>query len=259
MSEFVCARIEIEETAATIGAERKYLSQAVGAIRTARLEIERQIRRDQFFLTSMEPYEPQPDSGRVIHRMCKASAAAGVGPMAAVAGTIAQEALEAMVGAGCAHGWVDNGGDVALVLDEPITMEIFSDPAKNTAYALELPATEVPKGVCTSSGTLGHSISFGNADAVVVMAEDAVLADALATAVGNRVKSAADLATCFDDFRATSGFLGGVAMCSGSVSTFGRVPRIIEVEHSPERLTVHSKMSSKRYVGTNAEQPEVRA
>ena len=259
MSEFVCARIEVQETAATIGAKREFLSPAVQAIKAARAEIERQIRKDRFFLTTLEPYVPPDDSGQVIQRMCTASKVAGVGPMATVAGTIAQEALEAMIAVGCTHGWVENGGDIALVLDEPATLEIFSEPGSASAFALELDQTRGPLGVCTSSGRLGHSISFGNADVATVIAEDAVLADALATAVGNRVKLASDLGTCFDDFASVPGFVGGLAMFEGSVATRGRVPQLVEVEHNPDRLTVHTRMSSNKFVGTPINRSEVGA
>jgi ApbE superfamily uncharacterized protein (UPF0280 family) len=179
--------------------------------------------------------------------------------MATVAGTIAQEALEAMVAAGCVHGWVDNGGDVAALLEEPTTVEVFSEPGSKSAYALELDPTGAPIGVCTSSGRLGHSISFGNADVAVVIAEDAVLADALATAVANRVRSPDDLANCFDGFASIPGMIGGLTMCDGSVATCGRIPKLIEVDHNPERMTIHSKMSSSKFIGHEEQRSEVRS
>jgi len=258
MSEFVLAKVEIEETAATIAAARNYIEPAVVAIKAARAEIERKIRRDDFFLTTLEPYSPTDDDGRVIRRMCEASRIAGVGPMATVAGTIAQEAMEAMASEGCTHGWVDNGGDIALLLESAGTVEIFSEPGSSSACALELEPTETIIGICTSSGRLGHSISFGNSDAAVAIADNAILADALATAIGNRVACADSLKTCFDPFREIEGFIAGLAMMDGSVSIHGRLPRIIEIDHSPERLTTHSKMSAPRFIGLHDSIPEVR-
>jgi len=258
MSEFVLAKVEIEETAATIAADRKFLASAVEAIRSTRSQIERHIRQDRFFLTTLEPYDPEPSSERVIRRMCAASAAAGVGPMATIAGVIAQEALEAMVSKGCRHGWVDNGGDIALILEKPATLEIFSDLESRNACALELEPTDEIIGVCTSSGTLGHSVSFGNADVALAIADDAVLADALATAIGNTVTDKESLSTCFDRFKGVDGFRAGLAMIEGSSSMYGKVPRIVEVEHNPERLTTHGKMSSARFIGTSSLETEVR-
>lgn len=257
MSEFVLAKVEIDETAATIAAERRHVAAAVDAIKRARADIERMIRKDRFFLTTLEPYDPPAGCASVIERMCEASRKAGVGPMATVAGVIAQEAMEAMAADGCSHGWVDNGGDVALLLNEPVTMEVFSDPGSDSATALELEPTDGIIGICSSSGRLGHSISFGNADVALAICVDAVLADALATAIGNRVVDREALSVCFDPFKGMDGFIGGLAMTEGHTAMYGKVPRLVEVEHSSERLTVHSKMSSSGFTG-NGKDAEVR-
>lgn len=247
MNEFVHAKVEIGETAATIAAERRYIADAVAAIRSERGHIERKVRQDRFFLTTFEPYEACADDPPVVKRMCDATAKAGVGPMASVAGAVAAEAVEAMVRAGCAHCWVDNGGDIALKLDKAITLEVFSDLDSGKAFGFDLSPTQKPMGICSSSGRLGHSISFGNSDVVVAIAEDAVLADALATAIGNRVVDRESLKTCFDPFKSIPGIIGSLAVLDGEVAVFGKVPELIEVEHNPERLTVHSKMQSDRY------------
>lgn len=252
MSRFVLAKVEIDETAATIAADREYLAAAVGAIKAARGQIERQIRKDRFFLTTLEPYDCTESIPEVIRRMCDASRAAGVGPMATVAGTIAQVALEAMVSEGCSHGWVDNGGDIALLLDNPETVEVFTDPRSKTAFGLELLPNEKIFGVCSSSGRLGHSISFGNADVALAIADDAILADALATAIGNKVKDLDSLNQCFDTADRVPGFRGGIAILDGSVAVRGKIPRIIEVEHNPDRLTVHSKMANPKFTGASS-------
>ena len=253
MSEFVLAKVEIEETAATIAAERQYLAAAVGAIKATRLQIERQIRRDRFFLTTLEPYVPDASSLPAIKRMCEASSKAGVGPMATVAGIIAQEAMEAMVSKGCLHGWVDNGGDISLRLEEPATLEVFSSPGSGSAYALELEPSPEVVGICSSSGTLGHSLSFGNADVALVIADDAVLADALATALGNEVVDESSLARSFERVKKVEGFRAGLAMLDGKTAVCGKLPKVVEVEHNPERMTTHSRMSSARYTGADLE------
>lgn len=254
---FVHAKVEIAETAATVAAEGRYVATAVDAIKDARREIERQVRRDPFFLTTMEPYTPKAPEP-VVARMCEAAAVAGVGPMAAVAGTVAQVALEAMVAQGCDHGWVDNGGDVALLLDRRAVMEVFHEPGAKTAFGLTLEPTDGMIGVCSSSGRLGHSISLGDADVALAMASSAILADALATAIGNRVTDAQSLRTCFDPFKRVSGLIGGLAMVDGEVGIHGRLPELVEVEHSEERLTVHSKMPSQCYSGSSGNSQGVR-
>jgi len=249
MSEFVLAKVEIDETAATIAAGREFIGPAVEAIKAARLAVERQVRKDDFFLTTLEPYDPSADSPRTIRRMCDAARVAGVGPMAAVAGVIAQEALEAMMSRGLRHGWVENGGDIAIIAGEKVVVEVFSEPGSTDAVGLELEPSTDPLGICTSSGRLGHSISFGDADAAVAIARDAVLADALATAIGNGVTDEGSLASCFDRFKGLDGFRAGLVLRDDRVAVYGNLPRIVSVEHSPERVTVHSRMASPKHTG----------
>ena len=259
MSEFVLAKLEMEETAATIAADRQYVEFAVDAIKAARLDIERQIRKDDFFVTTLEPYELRGSGSKVLNRMCEAARAARVGPMATVAGGIAQEALEGMVAQGCSHGWVDNGGDVAMILEHPATVEVFSNPGSSAAIALEMEPTGGIIGMCTSSGRLGHSISFGDTDAAVAIAADAYLADALATAIGNLVKDGPSVQTCFDGFKHLRGFTGGLVLRGGDVAMYGKLPKIVNTEHNPERVTTHSKMSSSKYLGrTDLDSEEVK-
>lgn len=258
MSEFVHEKVEIDETAATIAAERRFIAPAVEAIKTARADIERQIRKDRFFLTTLEPYEPAVDSSATVMRMCDAARVAGVGPMAAVAGMIAQAALEAMTTAGCRHGWVDNGGDIAMIIESPTTIEVFTDPSSQIALAMELEPTDGTLGICSSSGKLGHSISFGNADIALVMAESAPLADALATAIGNRVTDQSSLMTSFNPFKGVEGLIGAMAILDGAAAMWGTLPRMVEIAHNPDRITTHSKMSSERYTGFKGRSQEVR-
>jgi len=250
MSEFVTSRLEIDETALSISCERQHIDAAVDAVKKARRDIERQIRRDRFFLTTLEPYDSDCSSSDITARMCEAARLAGVGPMAAVAGAIAQAALEAMVAQGARHAWVDNGGDIALILESEATIEIFTAPGSTRASAFTLGRTDGIVGICSSSGRLGHSISFGDSDVALVIADDAVTADAFATALGNRVKGTASLETCFEFLKAHRSVRGGLVMIDGAVARYGEVPEIVEVEHNPDKLTLHSAMASGRYTGS---------
>ncbi|UCE81287.1 MAG: UPF0280 family protein [Methanobacteriota archaeon] len=244
MSDFTTTRFEIGDTAVTIAADAIHVPHAVDAILNARAEIERKISKDPFFLTTFEPYECARTDGEAVRRMCEASRAAGVGPMAAVAGAIAQAGLEAMAANGCGHGWVDNGGDIALVLEKPAIIEIYSEPGASEAAALEMEPEGEIVGVCSSSGRLGHSISLGESNVSVAIGDSAVLADAVATAIGNGIRREEDLETCHEPFRHLRGLRGGLVMFDDSVSMWGRVPRIVEVEHNPYRITAHSRMSA---------------
>ena len=152
----------------------------------ARTELERVIAIDPFFGMTFEPY-PAPAGSCVAERMADAGARAGVGPMAAVAGTIAWAGVEAMQGAGAEFAIIDNGGDIAVLSDRTVKIGLYagSSPISGTC-AFVLPPQEEILGVCTSSATVGPSVSFGTADAVTVFSRNVSLADAWATSICNR-------------------------------------------------------------------------
>ncbi|MEM0448243.1 MAG: UPF0280 family protein [Methanomassiliicoccales archaeon] len=183
-------RFQLGETAVTILAEERFLPLAKESIFRCREDILRFISQDPFFRDTLEPYEAPANAPEIVRRMSVASALAGVGPMAAVAGAIAQEAVRSMVEAGARHAIVDNGGDIAMFLSEEAVVGIYAGESRWNGLGMRFPGDERHVSVCTSSGTVGPSISFGMADAAVVVAEDAALADACATRLGNEAKSA---------------------------------------------------------------------
>jgi ApbE superfamily uncharacterized protein (UPF0280 family) len=126
--------------------------------------------------------------------MLKAAITAGVGPMASVAGAIAEEvgvALEPFSDSVI----VENGGDCYLRLQQETTVGIFAGPDSpfTGKIGVKLGPERFPIGICTSSGTVGHSLSFGKADAVTIISPDTALADAAATRLGNMVKTRTDI------------------------------------------------------------------
>jgi len=173
-------------TIATILAERQeYIEAAKDAMISARTEIEAIIATDPFFAVTYEPY-PAPAGSFVTGRMADAAKSAGVGPMAAVAGTIAWAGVEAMEEAGAQFGIVDNGGDIAVVADRPVRIGLYAGTSPLSGkLAFLLPPQEEILGICTSSATVGPSVSFGTADAVTVFSRNVSLADAWATALCN--------------------------------------------------------------------------
>jgi ApbE superfamily uncharacterized protein (UPF0280 family) len=169
------------ETIATILADAPgHIAAAKSGMIRARQVLEAYIARDPFFLSTFEPYTPDSDEP-VILRMADAARKAGVGPMAAVAGTIAWAGIEAI-------GVIDNGGDIALISDRPVRVGVHAGEAVlSNRIAFVVPPQEKILGICTSSATVGPSISFGCADAVTIFSHDVALADAWATSVCNRI------------------------------------------------------------------------
>jgi ApbE superfamily uncharacterized protein (UPF0280 family) len=187
-SNLVRRRFRLHETCATVIAEEHFMELAKRTILTTRGAIEAYITRRPDFRTALEPLAVEAAAPPVIRLMAAAAARANVGPMAAVAGAIAQSTVEVLVTAGAAHVIMDNGGDIVLFIDRPVIIGVFTGSAAFRDIALRfLPRPDI-FSVCTSSGTVGHSLSFGRADAATVIARDGYLADAMATALGNRVK-----------------------------------------------------------------------
>jgi hypothetical protein len=181
-------RLHLRETIATIIADDEPAIRAAreGIIR-ARQDLEHYGAGDPFFLSTFEPY--RVCSGiPVVDRMAAAGVAAGVGPMAAVAGAIAWAGIEALQAAGAPFGIVDNGGDIALLTDREVTIGVHAgnSPLSDRIAFVISPGPGI-RGICTSSATVGHSISFGVADSVTVFSQNPAYADAWATAVCNEV------------------------------------------------------------------------
>ena len=220
---------QVGQTAVTILAEERFHQAAVSAISSAREEIERFISHDPLFRDTLEPYHEPRGAPDVVKAMCAAARRAGVGPMAAVAGAIAQEAVRAMVGAGAKHAVVDNGGDIALFLDREVDVGIYAGDSPLRDMALRVPPQRRHLAICTSSGTVGPSISFGIADAAVVLAADAALADACATRLGNEAQSQDEggMAYALDVIMEIEGVEGAMLVVGGRVALRGRLPQLV--------------------------------
>ena len=176
-----------------IRAETDLTDVAAAALRDARLALEGWIEGHPRFASMLDPIPIEPEAPEIVRRMGRAGMAAGVGPMAAVAGAVAESVGRALL----AHSReviVENGGDIFLASRKPRVVGIFAGESPlSWRLGLLIPPEKTPLGVCTSSGTVGPSLSFGVADAAVVISPDAALADAVASACGNRVRTEQDV------------------------------------------------------------------
>ncbi len=226
------------ETITTVLAEGdEYFEVAKKAMLEARKRIEDFIKRDPFFYSTLEPYDCE---GEVVGRMCEASKLAGVGPMAAVAGTIAGYAVERMVEEGASFAVVDNGGDIAMYIDEPLTIGVYAGKEKSIAFRIE-PEDRI-KSVCTSSGRIGPSISFGDTDAATVFGYDASVADAFATALGNAIKGhygKEEIEEALKTFweNAREHLTAAVVIKDGVVALAGEVPEVVAAKIDADLIT----------------------
>jgi ApbE superfamily uncharacterized protein (UPF0280 family) len=202
-----------------------HIAAAKAGILAARQVLEAYIARDPFFAATYEPYEPDSDE-EIILRMADAGRRAGVGPMAAVAGTIAWAGVEAMQQAGATFGVIDNGGDIALIADRPVRVGVHAGGAAiSNQVAFVVPPQETILGICTSSATVGPSVSFGTADAVTVFSRDVSLADAWATSVCNQIRSSDRSVLDLMDSEEVSGIF---AIMGDTVIRWGELPPLVQ-------------------------------
>ncbi len=227
-ADLVRRRVRVGETCATVIAAGEFQELAERAIRAARADIEAYAAGVPRFLSALEPLPVDMAAPPVVRRMAAAARLAGVGPMAAVAGAIAQEAVEALAAAGCRHAVVDNGGDVVLRIDRPVTLGVFTGDSPVRDIALRCTPRPGIFSVCTSSGTVGHSLSFGRADAALVVAEGGALADAMATALGNRVAERSGEAVARAIRETQAEWIEGVLVVAGEhLGTGGSLPPLV--------------------------------
>lgn len=221
---------EVAESALTLLARKEHLPYAKEAVFRARSSIEAAIAKDPYFATSFDPLVFETDD-RVIGRMCSAAMKADVGPMAAVAGTVAWEAVEAMAAQGASMAVADNGGDIALVCDRDVTIGIHTG-GPLAGIGLSVPPQEGVLGICSSSAEVGPSISLGRSRICTVISEDVSLADACATALGNMVQNDDEdhLRECLERIMAIPDVRGALINVGGRLAMRGDVPRLVKVE-----------------------------
>jgi len=206
----------VKETDLHILAGREVASEARHLVIQYRHQLESYIADHPAFLTSLRPIAGEVTAPSIVKDMIAAAAKAEVGPMAAVAGAVAEFVGRDLLRQGVAEIIVENGGDIFLYRKRDCRVAVFAgtSPLSNKV-TLRLRTEQMPCGVCTSSGTVGHSLSFGKADSVTVVAPSTALADALATAFGNEVRSGSDIAAVIEKCKKFMGAVFGVVIILG--------------------------------------------
>ena len=226
------SKIDLDEThiRLTTDLERHGLERFVLSIRN---DLKNHILKNKDFQLSFEPVDVDDDSPLIVRIMADSSRAADVGPMACVAGTISQMSLDYLMGMDSRYSIVENGGDIALINDTKVLCGIYSNnPVLGNDIAFEIKARRKPLGICSSSGRIGHSISFGDADSVTVISGSCSVADGLATRIANEIRGEtsedkiSNGLECCENYRE---FFDGVLIISDEhVASIGRIPKLVE-------------------------------
>ena len=221
--DLVSFNVAVKETDLYIRAATNLRRKAYKLVLKYRETLERYIERHPAFLTSLEPIPVDEDAPHIVREMSEATAKVGVGPMASVAGAIAEFAGNELL-AFSPEIIVENGGDIYLKSLDKRIIGIYAGESPLTGkIGLEIEGEDTPLGICTSSGTVGHSLSYGKADAVVVVSPSATLADAVATAIGNLTKQPSDIPTGIEFAQGIEGLKGVIIIQGDDMGLWGKV------------------------------------
>ena len=219
----VSFRAVVKETDLWVRAKYALEAETTNLILKHRMPLERYLADRPDVVNALRPINRDPLAPPIVRAMMDAAERAGVGPMAAVAGAVAEYVGRDLLDYSD-EVMVENGGDVFLHTRAPVILAIFagSSPLSNRlGVRVDSPMNSV--GVCTSSGTVGHSTSFGSADAVVVLSESAAVSDAAATAVGNRVAKKGDIQEAIAFGRAIAELKGLVIIVGAELGVWGEI------------------------------------
>jgi hypothetical protein len=221
-------QVVVNQTDLDIGIRRERFSPEMARwveemVRKQRELLEKYIEEDHAFLHSLVPYHLKPGAPQIAADMAEAARRAGVGPMAAVAGAFAHY-IGVELSRRSRDVIVENGGDIYMRSARQRHIGIFAgkSPLSNR-IALSIRPEDTPLGVCTSSGTVGPSLSMGSADAVVVLSPSAILADAVATAAGNLVQKKDDVQRAAEFATGIKGVTGAVIIKEDRLAASGKL------------------------------------
>jgi hypothetical protein len=229
-------QVTVRETDLQILAAVDVREAATNLVIQCRTQLENYIVRRPGFLEALSPLSDDPTTTPMVREMLRAGIAAEVGPMAAVAGVIAEYVGRGLLQLdGCDEVVVENGGDIFMQRRQDCTAAIFAGESPlSYRVGIRIAAQDMPLGICTSSGTVGHSLSLGKADSVTVLARSTALADAAATRLGNEVARGGDLGPALRRAAMIPG-LSGVAIGIGEeLGAWGQVElvKIIDKDRS---------------------------
>ena len=222
-ADLVSFRVVAEQTDLYIRAQRNLKDRALKSALKHRSPLEKYIEHHPLFLTTLEPYQAEKDAPAIVKEMARVSQIAGIGPMATVAGAIA-EAVGRDLLPFSSEVIVENGGDIFLKISKKRLVGIYAGESPFTGkIALEIKPGETPLGICTSSGKIGHSLSLGSSDAVIALSPSTPLADAVATAIGNVVKDTKDIPQAIEKAQSIEGLHGIVIIKGDNMGIWGKV------------------------------------
>jgi ApbE superfamily uncharacterized protein (UPF0280 family) len=212
--------------------EPKLLDIAYASLLTHRLQLDEYVKAHPDFKLSLTPVKVYPWSPLVARLAAEAAEIAGVGPMAAVAGAIAQAVMNDLIQAGARVAVVENGGEISAVSNDKLNVAVYAGPSTlSMKVGFELAEVDYPVGIATSSASVSRAINFGEADAAVVVADEASMADAAAKAICNATVGMEEEEAVSRGLEAADSLKpyirGALVVKGGVVGLSGRLPRLV--------------------------------
>lgn len=195
-------------------------------LRELRSSLKAWMRLQPEFGPSLVPLEVPENAPQIIKSMAAGGQRFNVGPMAAVAGAVAEVIAREFVEESPEF-IVENGGDIFMFSSRPRTVALLPDPANGANIGIKLEASLFPLSICSSSSTIGHSLSFGKGELVTVLARDAAMADAAATSLCNLLKHKGNLQKIVEFAEETPEILGLFAQCGGEMGLWGEIELVV--------------------------------
>lgn len=232
-SDIFSYEVVYKETSLLVRSPKNFSNKILRTLINLRKPLEKYIEKNPEFLTSLKPLTPKKDAPKIVKKMCEVSQKTNTGPMSCVAGAVAEFLGQEMLK------WIkkenlrkfliiENGGDIFCFVDEEITVGIYSGENSpfTGRFALKISLLEQPLCICTSSGTVGHSLSFGKADALTIISNSCIFSDSLATATANLIKSETDLITAVEFAKKFDEVLFVCAIKNKTISFWSKTDKI---------------------------------
>ena len=221
--DLISFHVRVKETDLWVSAASDLRKEVEGLVIDQRYQLEKYIQSHPDFLTTLRPYPIDIYAPPIVREMIRQTRDIDVGPMAAVAGAMAQFVGSRLLGM-TDQGIIENGGDIFLKVNRQATVSLFAgDSPISGKLGFLVNPDRMPLGICSSSGTVGHSLSMGSADVICLISKSAIRADGAATALGNRIRTKSDLKKAAELAGNIEGILGGVAILGDRMASWGDI------------------------------------
>jgi ApbE superfamily uncharacterized protein (UPF0280 family) len=246
-------RIEIEETKINLISDlttyndyhkdnKNNIGYFEGFIINQRREVKNYMKNNPMFAKTLEPYKNKETKNtdpipKIIELMINGAKIANVGPTATLAGAIAEISLDYLIEQKSNYSIIENGGDIAFLNNynkKKVVIGIYagnSPLSGKIGFEFKFKKKNQKFGVCSSSASVGYSLSYGRSDCVTVIAHQASIADGLATSIGNAVNGKKNEDAIENSLITAEKFkehyIGALIIVGKSIGTIGKLPKII--------------------------------